>query len=55
MKVKKRLICNCQISLERDQQPEGIAGNQVARELIPQGVPTIQTTVSMRGYMLASE
>jgi hypothetical protein len=34
-----------------DQWKTGIAGNQVAREIIPQGDPTIQTTVSPRGYM----
>jgi hypothetical protein len=55
MKVKKRLSHNHQISLERDRRPGGIAGNQVAWELIPQGGPTIQTTVSPRGYMSASE
>jgi hypothetical protein len=30
-------------------------GTQVAWELILQGGPTIQTTVSMRGYMSMSE
>jgi hypothetical protein len=41
--------------LERDQRPGGIAGNQVTWELIPQGGPTIQTIVSLRGYVSASE
>jgi hypothetical protein len=40
---------------ERDQRPGGIVGNQVARDLISQGGPAIQTTVSPRGYMSASE
>jgi hypothetical protein len=33
----------------------GIAGTQVARELILQGGPAIQTTVSPSGYVSASE
>jgi hypothetical protein len=39
---------------ERDQQIEGIAGNQVARDIISQGGPTIQTIVSPRGYVSTS-
>jgi hypothetical protein len=31
--------------------PEGIAGTQVARKLILQGGPTIQTVVSLKGYV----
>jgi hypothetical protein len=38
---------------ERDQQTTAIAGNQVAWDIIPQGGPIIQTTVSPRGYVLA--
>jgi hypothetical protein len=38
---------------ERDQHTGGIAGNQVAWELIPQGSPAIQTTFSPRSYMSA--
>jgi hypothetical protein len=34
---------------ERDQWTAGIVGNQFAREIIPQGGPTIQTTISPRG------
>jgi hypothetical protein len=30
-------------------------GNRVTRELIPQDGPAIQTTVSLRGYVSASE
>jgi hypothetical protein len=41
--------------LERDRWPGGIAGNQVTWELIPQGGPAIQTMVSLRGYVSASE
>jgi hypothetical protein len=33
---------------ERDQHTTDIAGNQVAWEIIPQGGPTIHTTVSPR-------
>jgi hypothetical protein len=39
---------------ERDQQTGGIVGNQVAQEISPQGSPTIQTTVSLRGYVSGS-
>jgi hypothetical protein len=39
---------------ERDQRSESIAGNRVAWELISQGIPTIQTTVSLKGQVLAS-
>jgi hypothetical protein len=42
-------------SLERDGCPGGIAVNQFARDLIPQGGPTIQRTISSRGYMSAQE
>jgi hypothetical protein len=38
---------------ERDQWTRGIAGNQVAWEIIPQGGPAIQATVSPRGYVSA--
>ena len=37
-----------------DQWTKGIAGNQVAREIISQGGLAIQTMVSPRGYMSAS-
>jgi hypothetical protein len=40
--------------LERDGWLGGIVGNQVTWELIPQGDPAIQTTVSSRVYMSAS-
>jgi hypothetical protein len=50
-KVKSQLS----YCLGRDRLPGGIAGNQVTQELIPQGDPAIQTTVSLRGYMSASE
>jgi hypothetical protein len=43
------------IMIHQDQRPEGIAGTQVARKLIIQGGPAIQTTVSPRGYVSASE
>jgi hypothetical protein len=39
---------------ERDQWTRGITGNQVAREIISQGGPSIQTMVSPRGYMSTS-
>jgi hypothetical protein len=39
---------------ERDQRTIDIAGNQVTREIIPQGGPTIQTTVSPSGYVSVS-
>jgi hypothetical protein len=39
---------------ERDQFPAGIVENQVAWELISQGIPTIQTTISLRGYVSSS-
>jgi hypothetical protein len=39
---------------ERDQWPTGIVGNRVAREIISQGNPAIQTTVSPRDYVSAS-
>jgi len=35
--------------VERDQWLEGIEENLVAREIISQGGPTIQTTVSLGG------
>jgi hypothetical protein len=37
------------IMIHQDQQPEGIARTQVAREIILQGGPTIQTAVSLKG------
>jgi hypothetical protein len=43
------------ITIHQDQWPGGIAGIQVAWELILQGGPAIQTQVSPRGYMSASE
>jgi hypothetical protein len=43
------------ITIHQDQRPEGIAGTQVARKLILQGGPAIQTMVSPRGYVPASE
>ena len=43
------------IMIHQDQRPGGIAGTQVARELILQGGPAIQTTVSPRGYVSTSE
>jgi hypothetical protein len=43
------------ITIHQDQWPEGIAGTQVAWKLIIQGGPTIQTVVSPRGYVSASE
>jgi hypothetical protein len=42
------------IVMHQDQRPKGIAGIQVARKLILQGIPAIQTAVSLRGYVLAS-
>jgi hypothetical protein len=39
---------------ERDQGTTNIAGNQVAWEIIPQGGPAIQTSVSPRGYVSTS-
>jgi hypothetical protein len=39
---------------KRYQWTIGIAGNQVAREIISQDGPAIQTTVSPRGYMSSS-
>jgi hypothetical protein len=39
---------------EIDQRTEGIAGKQVAWEIIPQGGPAIQTMVSPRGYVSTS-
>jgi hypothetical protein len=38
---------------ERDQWKTDIVGNQVPQEIIPQDSPTIQTTVSPRGYVSA--
>jgi hypothetical protein len=43
------------ITIHQDRRPGGIAGIQVAQELILQGGPTIQTPVSPRGYVSASE
>ena len=43
------------ITIHQDQHPGGIARTQVAQELILQGSPTIQTMVSLRSYMSASE
>jgi hypothetical protein len=43
------------ITIHQYRQPEGITGTQVARKLIIQGGPAIQTTVSLWGYMSASE
>jgi hypothetical protein len=43
------------IMIHQDQWPEGIAGTQVAQKLIIQGGPAIQTMVSPRGYVSASE
>jgi hypothetical protein len=42
------------IMMHQDQRPEGIVGTQVARKLILQGSPTIQTMVSPRGYVSTS-
>jgi hypothetical protein len=39
---------------EGDQQTGGIVGNQVAQEIISQGGPAIQNTISPRGYVSAS-
>jgi hypothetical protein len=55
MKVKKRLSHNRQISLKRDRWPGGISRTQVAHELIPQGGPAIQATISPSGYVSVSE
>jgi hypothetical protein len=43
------------ITIHQDRRPGGIAETQVAWELIPQGGPAIQTMVSPRGYVSASE
>jgi hypothetical protein len=43
------------ITIHQDQWPGDIAGTQVARKLILQGGPAIQTMVSLRGYVSASE
>jgi hypothetical protein len=43
------------IMIHQDRRPGGIAGIQVAWELILQGSPAIQTPISLRGYVLASE
>jgi hypothetical protein len=43
------------ITIHQDQRPGDIAGTQVARKLILQGGPTIQTMVSLRGYVSALE
>jgi hypothetical protein len=53
LKVGKPIVVL--ITIHQDQWPEGIAGTQVARKLIFQGCPIIQTAISPRGYMLASE
>jgi hypothetical protein len=42
------------ITIHQDQRPGDIVGTQVARKIIIQGGPTIQTMVSMRGYVSAS-
>jgi hypothetical protein len=42
------------IMIHQDRRPGGIAETQVAREIILQGGPTIQTMVSWRGYVSAS-
>jgi hypothetical protein len=41
--------------IHQDRRLGGIAETQVARELIPQGGPAIQTTVLPWGYVLALE
>jgi hypothetical protein len=43
------------ITIHQDRRPGGIARTQVARELIPQGSPAIQTMVSLKGYISTSE
>jgi hypothetical protein len=43
------------IMIHQDQQPGGIEGTQVARKIIIQGGPAIQTVVSLRGYVSMSE
>jgi hypothetical protein len=42
------------IMVHQDQWPGDIARTQVARNLIIQGGPAIQTVVSLRGYMSSS-
>jgi hypothetical protein len=42
------------ITIDRDQRPGDIMGTQVARKIILQGGPAIQTVVSLRGYVSAS-
>jgi hypothetical protein len=41
------------IMIHQYQWPEGIAGTQVARKIIIQGGPEIQTVVSLKRYMSA--
>jgi hypothetical protein len=55
MKLKVRGPTMALITIHQDQWPGGIAGTQVARELILQGSPAIQTMVSPRGYISVSE
>jgi hypothetical protein len=43
------------IMIHQDQWLGGIGRTQVARELILQGSPAIQTAVSLRGYVSTSE
>jgi hypothetical protein len=50
MKMKKGLRSQLSDPIrEGDQRPTGIARNQVAWDLIPQGGPAIQTMVSLSG------
>jgi hypothetical protein len=55
MKLKVRGPTLALIMIHQDQWPGGIAGTQVAWNLIIQGRPTIKTMVSPRGYILVSE
>jgi hypothetical protein len=43
------------ITMHQGQRPRDIAGTQVARKMIIQGGPAIQTVVSLRGYVSALE
>jgi hypothetical protein len=55
MKLRVRGPTLALVTIHQDRRPGGIAGTQVARELILQGGPAIQNVISPRGYVSASE